>query len=369
MNTHRNVIKGNENPTLALVNNVIDMNDSKISEAVLSFLDDKKKRNTNTYKSYKSDVDHFFLNHFNKKFSEVTFNELNGEKTDIEQLIGYFNILFESFTYGEKRAFSNSTINRKQTTVKQLLKFLKMKKVLIKDLTDLEFINQFPKDTETIEMIPFEVALKYAEWFKKNEVEKPLEKYLITKLAIDSGLRATELIKLKWNQFTVDSDIVIIRGIGKGNKKWVEKISLDFYNELEELKKADTRLTDNLFTIKYHTIPNMMNRAKKALGHDGKNYSFHSFKKTSVSMTYRLTGDILECQRKGRHASLDTTRIYLQEEEYGMTGLISLGGDVPTDLYKTVDHDCLVEAIEEMNKDFLFILNHKISEKIRIKNI
>ncbi len=376
MNLHRNHVRANETKLEAL-NNIVNLNDFKVADttndfnvgdAIESFLRGKEKRNINTYRSYKTDVKHFFENCFGKPYKDIRFNELNSEITDFENLVEYFNGLFEKTDQNGKRVFSNNTINKKQTSIKQLLKYLKIKKVLVKDLTNLEYIEQLPKDTDSIEMIPFEEALKYAEWFKKNEVDRGIEKYIITKLAIDTGLRASELVKLTWSQFTIDSDIVIMRGIGKGNKKWVEKISLEFYHEIiEELKPIEATGDDKVFTIKYHALPNMMNRAKIALKHQGKKYTFHSFKKTSVNMAYRLTGDILEAQRKGRHSSLDTTRIYTQAEDYGMTGLISLGGEIPNDLFKTVDQDVLLEALEEVNKDFLFILNYKINEKLKNK--
>ena len=358
MNLKRNVIR-EKSPVLEVVTKVKDITNKNIGEAVDSFLNEKKKHNINTYRNYKVDIEHFFKVHFGKSYKDVTFNELNS-KSDIDSMMEYFNFLFElTNTIGE-RALSNSTINRKQVSVKQLMKWFKMKRVLIEDITDLSYIKQLPKETNNIEMIPFDVALSYAQWFKDNEKDRPLEKYLITRLAIDTGLRAIELVKLKWSQFTVDNNVVIMRGVGKGNKKWIEKISLEFYHELEQLKS--NKNNDNLFTIKYHTIPSMMNRAKKSFGHEGKNYSFHSFKKTSVNMAYRLTGDILEAQRKGRHSSLDTTRIYTEAEDYGITGLISLGDDIPIDLYKTVDKDLLLEALEKMNSDFLYILNSKIQE-------
>ena len=65
-----------------------------------------------------------------------------------------------------------------------------------------------------------------------------------------------------------------------------------------------------------------------------------------------------------RYTSLDTTRLYTEIEDYGITGLISLGDSVPKDLYKTVNKETLIKAIELMNKDFTFILNSKISEII-----
>lgn len=334
--------------------------DEFLSKYIEDFLIAKKKKSERTYINYKKDLEDFFKAVLGKEIEFVTKKDF--ESISLETLITYFNDLYELEKEEGVRKYANSTINRKQSTVKQLIRYLKARDIIKFELDGLDLIENLPSDNKNIEAIPFDTAMKYANWFLYNEKEKPLEKYLITKLAIDTGLRATELINLKWNQFVIDGDNVIMRGVGKGNKKWIEKISLEFYRELEQLKKdVDTSGDTRLFTIEYYTLANMMKRAKVALKHQDRNYSFHSFKKTAVTMAYRLTGDILEAQRKGRHSSLDTTRIYTQEEDYGITGLVSLGAETSPTLYKEVEHELLIKALESMNKDMIYILNSKIN--------
>lgn len=329
-----------------------------IKKEVEQYLTQRKQRNKNTYRNYLTDIEHFFEHVFGKPYSSITTQELNSEKTELDGLMKYFDSLYNMKKVNGKRMFANGTINRKQASVKSLLKFLKVKKVFHHDLSELEVITNLPKKTKNIENVSFETAMKYAEWFRQNEVNKSKEKYIITKLAIDIGKRATELLTLEWNQFLVRSEYVLVSGIGKGEKKWTEKISVSFYEEITELKGNSNRV----FSLSYNDLVRMTNRAKKALGDTDRAISFHSFRKCSITVTYRLTGDILEAQRKANHSSLDTTKIYIEAEDYGMTGLISLGDSISNELYKDVDKDTLVEAIELMNKDFMFILNYKINE-------
>lgn len=367
-NSKNNKKHQEKEPVIEVVSNVTNLRDDLIGHYVDDFLKNKKRTSMNTHDNYKVDIEQFFNEHFGKSYRHVTTNELNGPKGEAPAIVEYFNNMANKEDLFGKPYYSNSTINRKQSSIKQLLKYLKMRRVYTWEVGELELINQLPSDTNSIEVIPFDVAMQYAEWFKHNEKTKPLEKYIITKMAIDTGLRATELIDLKWSQFTVEEgvDYVLIKGKGKGGKKWIEKISLEFFKEIEQLKTLPDRAggvaEGKVFTLKYHTLPNMMNRAKKAFGHEDRNYSFHSFKKTAVTSTYRLTGDFLEAAKKGRHSSLNTTRMYTEEEDYGITGLISLGGDVDAELYKKVEHSTLLEAIEKMNTDFKFILNYKIKQ-------
>ncbi len=341
-----------------LADKIVELHDRSLVASIEQFLNQKKQRNENTYINYHNDITQFFTVVFDKGYEYVTENEFNSDKTTLNGIIQYLDYLYELKDNEGNKLYSNSTINRKQASIKALLKFLKIKKLYHNDLSELELITNLPKDTKSIEVLSFDRAMEYANWFKKNEKNKRDEKYLIVKLAIDTGLRASELLKLEWNQFKVEETSVLMNGYGKGNKKWIERISLPFYKEIEALKNDSNKV----FSLTYSDLCKMMIRARESLGDSDKAISFHSFKKCAVSSVYKLTGDILEAQRKGRHESLDTTRIYLQSEDYGITGIISLGDEVDHEVYKKVDQEVLYQAIEEMNKDFIFILNSKIKE-------
>jgi integrase len=239
-----------------------------------------------------------------------------------------------------------------------LYKYLNATKAITTDLTFFELIETLPNDANSYEAIPMSIAEQYIEAtrFEKNQ---QLEKKIFIKMAIDTGLRESELRSLEWNQFNPDGKRVIIKGFGKGNKKYIEVISLEFYNEILQLKREGE---SKLFTLNKKNVTDMMVRLKKHLHHEDRNYTFHSFKKTAVTNTYRLTGSITDAQKKGKHSHITTTQIYLEEEEVKMSGIYSMGDSVNNNLYKEVSHEVLMHTLKGMSKEMLLVLNLKLQE-------
>lgn len=332
-----------------------------IGESVDQFLSKVEKRNANTLSAYKGDIEQFFSLIFNKEYKYVTVEELN-EMLDINGLMSAFEKIYNLTKPDGSKLYKNNTINRKQSCIKEVLDFLRFKKQYEHNAMDVsKAVESLPKDTDSIEYISFHRALEYAQCLLEEEKYKADEKYYAALLAIDTGKRATEIVSMKWSDFTVDEGFVVIRGVGKGNKKWNEKISIEFYNNIREKLFKDG--VNELFTVKYIDLARAMSRVKVKLGDSERNISFHSFRKCAITAAFRVTGDVLEAQRKGNHSDINTTvGTYLESENYGITGMISLAGGIDEDLYKNASKEDLIKAIEEMNKDFKFLLNHKINE-------
>ncbi len=329
---------------------------TKESEAIEEFLQDKLKKSENTYIAYKSDIAHFFKSIFNKQIQHISKSDL--ENINLNKLKTYLNNLYIDALNGKINC-SNKTINRKQAAIKSMIKYLKGINIISNDISYLELIESLPDDSEEIRYMPKHLALKYADFFLKHEAHKPLEKHLLVMLALDTGLRLSELLDLRWNQFVVDGAHVTIHGRGKGNKKWIDKINYELmYKKLLPLK---TNEKDKLFSLSRKNVHDMMQRAKKHFGHEDINYSFHSFKKTAVTFAYRATGSLEQAQKKGRHASLETTKIYLEEEELLVTGVISLGETINPLEYRNATHEELIKALDDIPDDLLFRLNMLLS--------
>ncbi|MFS0643760.1 tyrosine-type recombinase/integrase [Siminovitchia sp. 179-K 8D1 HS] len=336
---------------------LIALNDyvTKEGKIIEEFLQSKKLKNKNTYLAYSTDIKQLIEGLFtNKSIYNVTKRELNS--INLSKLTSYFSELYE-LAKSKKIRCSNNTLNRKQSTAKEFIRYLKARNVIETEISYLDLIESFPDDSESIEYMPLDIAKQYAEHIRKFEKHKAEEKYRLVLLAIDSGLRLSEILSIRWNDFIEEDGFVLIRGRGKGNKKWIEKISYELYNLILEIKSGNN---DKVFTLTPKNVTDMMKRTKKALRHDNRNYSFHSFRKTAVTFTRRITGSVREAQRKGRHSNVATTEIYLAEEEYPMTGAISLGQGLNHNLYREVSHKELIEALSEMNKDTLFALNMKL---------
>lgn len=321
---------------------------TRAGKAIEDFLYEKGKRSADTTKGYRGDITRFLSDVYNKSINTITAEEL--ELLDYDSFKTFLNSFYEKQ--------SNSTINRYASSVKSLYKYLNATKVIKSDLTFFELIDTLKNNANSYEAMPMEVVEQYLEAirFEKN---KHLEKQLIIKTAIETGLRESELRELEWSQFKADGERVYISGFGKGDVKYLEVISRDFYNELLQLKVEGQK---KVFTLTKKNLTDMMIRLKKQLRHEDRNYTFHSFKKTAVTNTYRLTGSITDAQKKGKHKHLATTQLYLQEEEVKMTGYYSLEGNLNHNLYKEVSHEVLLDTLKGMTKEMLFVLNLKLQD-------
>jgi integrase len=320
---------------------------TKVGKRIEDFLYEKSKQSKDTATAYRSDIKRFLSDVYDKSINTITAEEL--EVLDYDSFRGYLN------SFLEKQ--SNSLINRYSSCIKSMYRYLNKTSTIRSDLTFFELVENLPNNPNSYESIPMEVAEQYIEAtrFEKNQ---QIEKKIIIKMAIDLGLRESELRKLEWSQFKPDGERVILKGIGKGNKKYVEVLSRDFYNEILELKKDGCK---EIFTLSKKNLTDMMVRLKKNLHHEDRNYTFHSFKKTAVTNTYKLTGSITDAQKKGKHEFLATTQKYLEEEEVKMTGYYSLEGNLNHNLYKEVSHEVLMDTLKGMSKEMLFVLNMKLN--------
>jgi len=335
---------------------ILKQSETNASKIISKFIDKKKEKSDNTSISYKTDIVQFTLEVYNKTLEHVTHHDWN--RLNEETFLGYYDKLYKEKVNGKKK-YKNNTINRKISSIKELLRYLKKNKIITSDISYLDTLDKYIDDAESVEPMPLDVALQYAEHILKTERYKAYEKYCISLLAIDTGLRQSELINLKVSDFVYEKEYVIIRGRGKGNKKWIKKISHELF---AKICKIDSNSEGKIFTISTKNVIDMMARARKQLNHEGRKYSFHSFRKTAVTFGYRQTGDIMEAKRIANHSNLKTTQLYVEEEDYGMTGAISIGENINPNLYKEVPHKLLLQGLEQLRKDSLFLLNIAIDK-------
>ena len=109
-------------------------------------------------------------------------------------------------------------------------------------------------------------------------------------------MRAEALNKLTKASFILKEDEVIIKGVDKGKKAYTKVISREFYDNMHnDLKFDQLNLTDNIFNFSGKNRTDMLNRAKKSLGWENRNITFHSFKKGAVTYAYEGYKSSYEC--------------------------------------------------------------------------
>lgn len=345
-----------------LVDNVVQLENesTKIYDQIRRYFERHENRSEKTRIAYENDVKQFFQVVKNKQINELTMEDIQLTLDDFEDFV-YF--MKNSVNENGERRFSNKTINRKVSGVKGLVKYLAAKKI-INDVSYLDLIESLPEETNSYGVLESWEVFKMAE-LALEEREKGEIKRLLILFAFDTRIRKDAILKLKWSDFIVRENDVLVKGIDKGNKEFRETISKDFYEELLTIKEEGQ---ERVFNISKRALDSTFERLKKKMNFpEERRITFHSLKKAGVNFVFKLTKNILIAQKAAHHSRLDTTRIYLQDEEVGLYGGVSSRGKTDKDLYKKVNHDVLIQALNHCNEDLKLILNIKIQEILNTK--
>lgn len=349
-----------------LNNNIVKLTNEStiIYEQIKKFLTKHAYNSEKTYEAYKGDIEQFFQIIKGKNINNLTMHDIKLTLDDFEDFIHH---LYTSINNSGERRYSNKTINRKLAAVKSLMKYLATKeatKKYVGDISYLDLVESLPEKTNIRGVLEANEVFKMAD-LALLEREKGNIKRLAILFSFDTCVRINELLNLKWNDFIIREHDVLVKGIGKGNKEFRESISKEFYQELLKIKGE----SEKVFDISEDSLRDAFNRIKKKMNiPEERNITFHSLRKAGATFRYRITGDILEAQRALRHSNLNTTKIYMDYEDYGALGGVSIQGNLDMDLYKKADHDILLEAIELLPKSSKLILNIKINEILSKKN-
>lgn len=339
-----------------------------VGHGINEFLQSKynKSESERTRKSYENNLRHVLNDWFGlSDFNFITVDQL--ESVTLHNVMDYFNKLKNMKKEDGSAKFSNSTLNARMTSIKELYKYLNGWEYISYDVAKLDMIKAFSNKQEEIEMIPFDLAKEWIEATKS--MKQGTEKSLLIELAIETALRVTELLELEWGNFTVVEDGAVIKSFahnkGKGNKEFTDKISLEFYNKLLVLKELGNN--KRLFNLTARKVELMIKELNTKHNNTDKKYSFHSFKKLAVTLTYINSGNcIYTAMKKARHENPKTTMKYLRLTNLAINGAISLEMTTEDELYKKVSHDELLAAISDLSPELKLLLNKKIKENAKV---
>lgn len=354
LNNEYTVVEGKEN-------NVVVLHET-LERFINNFLMEKKKRSIETHNAYRSDINKLSRDMFGyKNYSFIKKEDI--ENVNIDDLVDYFDMCVEE-TSGGERKFSNKTINRRMSSLKSLFEYLTVRDKIKYDIFKLKSIlTTLPDDGIEIDALEEDDAFRCIEYFKT--LSKGDELYAIGRLALVTSLRVNELLTLTWKQFTVKDDEVIVKSRGnirgKGNKSWIKSISLDMYNELLTNKKDSTKV----FTIHHMNISRAMKKAIIDLKLDNGKYSFHSFRKTSLTHKYFASGkDISFTMEEANHSDPRTTMKYVKSRNLTRIDMVSSRENKDEELYKNASREELLQAIDLLDGISKLYLN-KILDDMR----
>ncbi len=276
-------------------------------ELVVLFLENKRQRSENTYRNYKMELERFFnfIGYPSTLLSQVTFKRCLAYREGLKAHVP---------------TYADATVARKLNIVSSLFKF--GVKIRYLEVNPMEAVIR-PKVQVTTQH----------RYLTKEEVSQLLDalkphrrNHLIGVLLLATGLRAGELVGIRWCDFFRDlSGHIGLEVIRKRNKKGVVKITPAVWQLIKthriaedlpfELNTADTSY---LFTNRYHQplsdryVRKMLKATAFKAGIQ-KSISTHWLRHTSASMAINGGADIKMCMASYGWEHMQTAQRYIHD--------------------------------------------------------
>ena len=281
-------------------------NFNDLSSDFLLSLVTEKNMSLNTASSYKADLNIFF-----EFINQQKLNVKALQQTEINKF----------FQNQREKGFSDNTISRRLSTLKQFFKFLVREGLFdqnpcedIKNFKSTKKIPGFLSEREVLKI------LNCAGTVGKNKAERARNKALI-EILYASGMRVSELVSLRKSLFIGNPELILIKG--KGNKERmvpISKIALSAIKKyLTELKKTNLELYKSEFLFPSRSKNGYLNRERffliikeiaSSAGLNTQNVSPHKIRHAFASHLLSNGADLRVIQTILGHKNLSTTEIY-----------------------------------------------------------
>ena len=285
----------------------------KLDKYTNSYLNEKKslKYSINTISTYSGILEEFF-EYMVKYEDKILLEEISKD------------IVLEFIHSNDKH--SNTTKQLRLTVIKALFKYIDT----FNDKYDFEHkikkLNIKTQRKELESLTTYEVDRLLELFCKKSNSFNFNRDKLLVYILLYTGIRASELLNLKFDDIEEVEDMYRLLILGKGNKQRYEYILKDkIQNEIEFLKQYSTSLIALTNKNKpmsrvglYNVISNKMKKAN--INKKGVHILRHTFAKTLVAKNVNLSTikDLLG------HENISTTMIYAKSNEDNKIGAVRL---------------------------------------------
>lgn len=270
------------------------------------FIESLVYKSDNTISKYKSDIkqfcDHAVIHNLNDLIN------LNKEK---------FN---KYLKYAKDQQWSNTTLNSKVQSIKQLYRYLNIDNHCIKS------IDRLPNDTKETRALTEDECNKILQHIKKSTYIK--RNYVLFVFILDTGLRKFEYRKLRLSDIKENNRIYVE---GKKRKKvtiFVTQHTMDLLKgyintERKEIMQKNNESHDYVFVSKTGKqmdntsfLRSIKEYARQVGIEDYKDVTVHGVRHSGLSIFYKNTKDIKATAMKARHTDPAlTAKIYVHLDE------------------------------------------------------
>lgn len=258
--------------------------------------------------SYKTKETYAYaLNDFSAYFLEMFESNPNIDEIETEELRPFLGWL-------QDKGFSRNSIRLKSSAIKAFFKFLYKKEYIDKNPASA---LSLPKRANVLPSFLTENEIdNLLNVYNSEEFDSSRNKFLI-QLIYSTGLRISEALNLKFNDFNVQNNS--LRVLGKGNKERLVPIGLIAMEEFNKyvhfrkkrgIKPVDFILIDSKGKkLSYSTAYKIIHNAMKGVT-EAKQKSPHTLRHTFATHMVNNGADIRSVGEMLGHSSLSSTQIY-----------------------------------------------------------
>jgi len=218
----------------------------------------------------------------------------------------------------ENRGLCQSSISKIIATIKSFFNYLEEEEIIIKNpARKIRVPKKVCRIPSVMSKYEVDLIIKSVDFAPLRCRKNNTRDKLVLSLLYYTGIRKSELLNLNWTDINLSKSSVIIRR-GKGGKDRLIPLHKEVTRLLD--KYLDKRLplkTDALIIgeqgrrMSNCSFVNLLKMYFTLSGLKRKGYTAHSFRQTFATHLVEAGVDLFKVQKLLGHASLDTTKIYI----------------------------------------------------------
>jgi len=218
----------------------------------------------------------------------------------------------------ENRNLGQSSISKIIATVKSFFNYLEEEDITVKNPTrKIRVPKKVCRIPSVMSKYEVDLIIKSVDFAPLRCRKNNVRDKLILSLLYYAGIRKSELLNLNWTDINLSKSSVIIRR-GKGGKDRLIPLHKEVSRLLDEyLEKRLPLKTDALIIGEQGrrmgncSFVNLLKMYLSLSGLKRKGYTAHSFRHSFATHLVEAGVDLFKVQKLLGHASLDTTKIYI----------------------------------------------------------
>jgi len=228
-------------------------------------------------------------------------------------------IIRQYFYYAkDSRDLGQSTISKIISTVKSFFNYLEEEEIIVKNPTrKIRVPKKVCRIPSVMSKYEVDLIIRSVDFAPLRCRKNNVRDKLVLSLLYYTGIRKSELLNLNWTDINLSKSTLIIRR-GKGGKdrliplhKEVTRLLDKYLNERLPLKTEALIIGEQGRRMCNCSFVNLLKMYLALSGLKRKGYTAHSFRHSFATHLVEAGVDLFKVQKLLGHASLDTTKIYI----------------------------------------------------------